>query len=152
MGLKTSTSKVRVVDGYTCEVEEGRWKIIADLSEKVGGNGKGPDPSVLGRAAFGSCCAIGYMQWAAVLGIKLSSVEVVVESDYDHGGYYGTNDSTAGPREVRFKVTIQSDAPESEVIALIEKADKHSPLHDLFARAIPLKREIEIIRKTTDGP
>jgi len=144
LGLKTATCKVRIVDGYTCEVEEGRWKIIADLSEKVGGNAKGPDSGVLGRAAFGSCAAIGYMQWAAVLGIQLSSVEVVVESDYDHGGYYGTNDSSAGPKEVRYKVTIQSDAPKSQVIALIEKADKHSPLHDLFTRAIPLKREIEI--------
>ena len=144
MGLKTATCKVRIVDGYTCEVEEGRWKLVADLSEKVGGNGRGPDSSLLVRAAFGSCAAIGYVQWAAVFGIQLSSVEVVVETDHDYGGYYDTNDSPPGPTEVRYKVIVESDASEPEIIALIDKADKHSPLHDLFARAIPLKREIKI--------
>ena len=119
---------------------------MSDLSEKVGGNGTGPDSGVLGRAALGTCCAMSYVQWAAVLGIQLSSVEVVVEMDYDHAGYYGTADVPPGPLEVRFKVTIGSDAPEDEIVAMLDKADKHAPLHDLFERPMRMVRFLDIIQ------
>jgi len=144
IGLSTATSSTRIVDGYTCEIEEGRWKLTADLHPKSGGNGKGPDSGVLVRAAFGSCCAITYVQWAAVMGIQLSSVEVVVEVDYNHAGYYDVADVPPGPLEVRYKVKIESDAPESEIIALLNKADRHSPLHDLFARPMRTVRTLEL--------
>ena len=52
-----------MIDGTTCEVTEGKWSLTADLSEKIGGNGLGPDSGVLGRAAFGSCAAASYVLW-----------------------------------------------------------------------------------------
>jgi uncharacterized OsmC-like protein len=145
-GQKTTTCSASITDGYTCLIEEGRWRLVSDLHENVGGSGLGPDPSLLGRAAFASCAAISYVQWAAVLGIKLSEVKVVVETDYDYGGYFGTNDSPAGPIEVRTLVSIESDAPESEIMSLVDKADHHSPLHSLWARPLKLNRKVEITR------
>ena len=145
-GLKTAVCTARITDGYTCLVEEGRWRMVADLHEKVGGNGLGPDSSTMGRAALASCAAIGYVQWAAVMGIQLFGVEVVVETDHDYGGYYETNDAPAGPIAVRTFVSIESDAPEEQIIALVDKADHHSPLHSIWERPLELKREIEIKR------
>jgi uncharacterized OsmC-like protein len=145
-GKKTATCSVQVVDGYTCLMQESRWRVVGDLHEKVGGNGMGPDPSQLVRMAFGSCAAMAYVQWAAVMDIELTGVEVIVETDHDYGGYYGTTDSPAGPIEVRYRVSIESDAPESDIIALIDKADRHSPLHDIFERPMKMKREIEVRR------
>jgi len=145
-GVNTAKSTARITDGYTCLIEEGRWRMVSDLHEKVGGNGLGPDPSTLGRAAFASCAAIGYMQWAAVLGIQLTSVEVVVETDLDYGGYYDTNDAPSGPIGVRTLVSVETDAPEADVIALIDKADHHSPLHSTWVRPLEITRDIEIKR------
>jgi uncharacterized OsmC-like protein len=125
-------------------MEEGRWRLVGDLSEKAGGSALGPDPSQLARMAFGSCAAMAYVQWASVLGIELSGIEVYVETDHDYRGYYDTADVPVGPVEVRYTVRIESDAPESEIIALIDKADSHSPLHDIFARPMKLTRNLEI--------
>ena len=145
-GVKTARSIATITDGYTCLIEEGRWRMISDLHEKVGGSGLGPDPGTIGRAALASCAAISYVQWAAVLGIQLFGVEVVVETDHDYGGYFDTNDAPAGPTGVRTFVSIESDAPEDEIIALVDKADHHSPLHSIWERPLELKREIEIKR------
>jgi hypothetical protein len=74
----TAVTRVRLVDGLACEIEEGAWKLVADMSPKSGGEGKGPNPGILGRGALGSCLAIGYAMWAARLGVPLTSLEVEV--------------------------------------------------------------------------
>ena len=145
---RTASCTVRVIDGFTCSMEEGPWRIVGDASEKVGGNALGPDPSQLVRMAFGSCAATAYVQWAAVLGIELDEIEVVVETEHDYRGYYDVADVPVGPLEVRYTVTMRSDAPESELLALVDKADRHSPLRDIFERPMKLKRTLKI--KTGD--
>src|SRR5438067_1544464 len=54
----TARTKVSLRDGLTCDVEDGNWKLTVDASPKSGGDGRGPDPGVFGRAALGSCLAI----------------------------------------------------------------------------------------------
>ena len=81
VGRGTAVTKVRIRDGCTAEIEDGGWKLIADESVKDGGNGEGPDPGVYGRAALGSCLAMGYAQWAAVLGVPIDSIDVEVHAD-----------------------------------------------------------------------
>lgn len=51
LGRGTAVTRVRMVDGLTCEVEEGPWKIVADMGEKSGGGNAGPNLGFLGRAA-----------------------------------------------------------------------------------------------------
>ena len=61
LGQGTGISKVTITNGLTCEIEEGKWRFKADMPEAAGGNSEGPTPGVYGRAALGSCLAIGYM-------------------------------------------------------------------------------------------
>src|SRR3990172_7133784 len=63
-----------------CDIEDGPWKLTADEMPGDGGDGLGPDPGVLVRAGLGSCIAMGYVQWAAYLGIPIDAVEVRVET------------------------------------------------------------------------
>src|SRR5688500_167166 len=70
-GQGTAVTKVRLVDGLACEIEEGPWKLTADMSEKSGGKNSAPNPGIFGRAALGSCLAMGYAQWAARLGVPI---------------------------------------------------------------------------------
>ena len=37
LGTYTSASKVRLRDGLTCDVEEGSWKLVADMGKDPGG-------------------------------------------------------------------------------------------------------------------
>lgn len=146
MGLKTAVSRTRTRDGLTCDIEEGRWKLTADLGESAGGNARGPDPGVLGRAALGSCLAMGYVIWGAVRGVPIAGVEVEVQADFDLGAQYGVGEAPPGYTEVRYTVSIESDAPEVDVMRVVEEAEANSPYFDVFARAQTLVRKVNIAR------
>ena len=145
LGLGTGISKAKIINGLSCEITEGNYKLLADMPESVGGNATGPTPGVYGRAAFGSCLAMGYMMKASAMNIKIDSLEVEVQADYDDGALLGTSAAPPGYLEVRYTVTIESDAPESEILQMLDIADKHSPYLDVFSRQQKCTRNVQII-------
>lgn len=144
VGRRTAVSRARVADGTTCEITEGRWSLVSDLSEKGGGDGQGPDPGVLGRAALGSCLAIGVKMWAAYRGVAMSAVDVTVEADFDVAAQYGVGESPPGYTEVRYAISVESDAPEADVVACIDEVVANSPWVDVFARAQPMVKSVTV--------
>jgi uncharacterized OsmC-like protein len=145
IGQGTAVTKVRVRDGMACDIEDGPWKLVADEDRGSGGNGEGPDPGVYGRAALGSCLAIGYAMSAAVLGVPLSSIEVDVAADYDARGMFDIDEGVPpGWTAMRYTVRVESDAPEAEVLRVLDHADRHSSLLDGFSRALPIDRSVHI--------
>ncbi len=148
-GQGTAVTKVRVRDGLACDIEDGGWKLVADEDKGSGGNGEGPDPGVFGRAALGSCLAIGYATWAALLGVPLTSIEVDVEADYDARGMFEIDDSAPpGWLAMRYTVRVESTAPEADVQGVIDKADQHSSLLYGFAKPLPIERTVQISAPT----
>lgn len=145
LGRGTATTKVRIRGACTVDIEDGGWKLVCDESVGDGGGGEGPDPGVYGRAALGSCLAMGYAQWGAILGVPLDSIEVDVHSDYDAFAMFGF-DKTKPPGwgRVRYVVRIESSAPEEDIRRLIDQTDALSPLLDDFARALSIQREVQI--------
>ena len=145
LGLGTGVSKTKIKNGLTCEVEEGKWRFLADMPESIGGNAQGPTPGVYGRAALGSCLAIGYMMMAAKRNIPVSSLEVEVQADYDDGALLGTSDVAPGYLDVRYTVTIESEATSDDILKMIDDADQHSPYLDVFSRGQNCKRKVHIV-------
>lgn len=152
IGQGTAVTRVRVTDGLACEVEEGPWKLTVDMSPKAGGTGAGPNPGVLGRAALGSCLAVGYAMWAAKLGVPISSLEIEVQADYDTRGEYGLGDVPPGYRQVRCLVSIESEAPEAEVVSMVEQAEAHSSYLALFSRPQDVRRELRVTAPQQSPP
>jgi uncharacterized OsmC-like protein len=145
IGMGTATTKVRIRSGVACDIEDGAWKLVADESPDDAGDGLGPDPGVFGRAALGTCLAMGYVQWAAAMEVPIDSVEVVVEADYNAAAMFGVDDSSPpGWGALRYTVDISSPASEERVRELVDYADRHSPLLDDFARPVPIARELRI--------
>jgi len=50
--------------------------INSDSIKRCDEGAPAPTPGVLGRAALGSCLAIGYMMYAAKTGVPLAGLEV----------------------------------------------------------------------------
>ncbi|MGF1671208.1 MAG: OsmC family protein [Balneolaceae bacterium] len=144
-GQYTTTTKVRVRDGTTCDVEHKQWTFTADVGKTEGGNDAGPGPSVLQRGALGSCLAIGYAKWAAYMDVPINGIEVDVEADVDARGVYGVEDVEPGYKGLRYKVYIDSPASEEEVMKVIEIADKHSPVLADFVNPVEVGREVNIL-------
>ncbi len=146
LGIGTGISKVRITNGLACEIQEGNWKMNADMPGGAGGDGTAPTPGVYGRAALGSCLAIGYMMKAAELEIPISSLEVVVEADFDDGAIFGTaaSDVPPGYLEIRYTINIESNAPEETIMQLLDDGDARSPYLDVFTRAQKCIRKVNI--------
>ena len=149
-GLGTGCSKATIKDGLTVEVREGNWTMIADMPEKAGGNGAGPTPGVYGRAALASCLAMGYLMRAAVMEIPIAHLEVEVQADYDDGALFGTAAGVPpGYLEVRYTVTVDSEAPEGTILRLLDEADQHSPYLDVFSRGQKCIRKVNLVTRKT---
>jgi uncharacterized OsmC-like protein len=137
-------TRARLVDGLRCEIEEGPWRLSADMPAKVGGADSAPTPGVLGRGALAGCLTIGIAAWAARLGVPLDGVEVEVQADFDARGELGMGGVSPGYSEVRYVVSIESPASHDELQRLIALAEGTSPYLDVFGRAIALKRALRV--------
>jgi len=146
VGQKTAVTRVRVIEGVHCEAEEGRWTMSADASEKSGGTARGPDPGFIVRSALGTCFAMGYVMWAAHLGVPLTNVEVEIHADFDARGQHDTPGIPPGYTEIRYLVRIESTAPQADIERVVETADRASMVGDVFRRAHTLVRTLTVTR------
>lgn len=137
-GLLTCRTRARRAAGLRCEIEEGAWRLAADMPAKVGGDNSAPTPGVLGRAALASCLVVGVTTWSARLGIEVGAVEVEVETDFDARGELGMGQIEPGYSIVRCRISLESPASRGEIDHLLELVERHSPYLDVFGRAIPI--------------
>ena len=87
---------------------------------------------------------MNYANWAAKLSVPIEAIEVEVEADYDVRGFYGLADLPPGYLEVRYRVKIESDAPEEAIRRVLNEGDAHCPWFDVFRRPQNLKRIVEL--------
>lgn len=140
-GLITSTTRARLIDGLRCEIEDGPWRLAADLPTKVGGEDTAPGPGVLGRSALASCLVIGISRWASRFALRINSLEVEVQADFDARGELGMGEAISpGYSEVRYTITIDSPEPEHKLAAMLDLAERYSPYLDIFRRPIALRQ------------
>lgn len=140
-GLLTFTTTARLVDGLRCEIEDGPWRLAADLPTKIGGDETAPNPGVLGRSALASCLTLGIARWAARLGVPIDALEVEVQTDLDARGELGAAaDVRPGYTEMRYAVRLRSPAARAEVASLLDLAERHNPYLDNFGRRVPIRR------------
>lgn len=144
MGQATGVTKVSLRDLTTCDIEEDGWKLTADVPTEMGGNNAGPGPTTFGRAALGSCLAIGCAFQAALHDVPIENLEIEVETDIDARGLFGLGDIPPGWSAIRYKVKVESPAPEAEVQKVLDAAHALSTVTDNFTRAFTIEREVEI--------
>lgn len=144
-GQGTAVTRVLLRPGLACEVEEGPWKFSVGMTEKYGGSNAGPNPGVYGRAALGSCLAIGYAMWAARMAVPIDSLSVEVHADYDVRGELGVEkDVRPGYTKIRYVVTVESAASEADVMRMLDTADRHSSWLDDISQPVPVEREVHL--------
>jgi uncharacterized OsmC-like protein len=122
---------------------DGR-KITTDMPEGVGGTDIAPSPGWLFRAALASCDTTLIAMRAAMLGVELEEIEVIIESESNDYGILGIDESIPpGPLSVNTKVRVKAeDADASAIHELVEWAFAHCPVGDATKRAVPMTVEI----------
>jgi uncharacterized OsmC-like protein len=144
-GHLTGVTTARIEGGLRCVIEDGAWKLAADMPAKAGGDETAPTPGVLGRSALASCIAIGIAAWAARKEIPVDVVQVEVQTDFDARGELGMDDRIRpGYKEVRYVILIESPASADVIADLIETAERYSPYVDVFTRAQTMTRIVRL--------
>lgn len=134
-----------IEDGLRCRVDgPDGWSIVTDMPPPVGGQGSAPTAGWMLRAAWAACDATAIAMRAAELGIELTQLEVVAESESDFCGLLGIGDGVLpGPIRARIRVRIAADGVEPERLReIVEWADRHSPVGDAIRRAVPAEIEV----------
>lgn len=143
LGRKSAVTRIHWRDDLTCEIEEGDWRLLASMGTKHGGSNAGPNPGILARGALGACLVVVYAMWAAKLQVPITALDIELHAGHDACGEYAVADVRPGYDEIRYRVRISSPAPEADVLRVLDLADAHSSLRDLFASGTELIREVE---------
>lgn len=118
--------------------------VRTDMTKTVGGNEAAPSPGWLLRAALAACDATLVAMEAARAGVKLTRLEVSVESNSDSRGMLGVDDSVEpGPLAMDVRIRLAADDASSDQLREIaERVEARSPVSDAVARAVPVTTEI----------
>ncbi len=120
-------------------------RILTDMPEGVGGRAEEPSPGWLYRAALASCVASTIGMEAAREGVKLTSLEVEVDSESDDRGILGMDEAVpAGPLSTRIRIRGEADGvEEAALLELLERGASRCPSLDATRRAVRLTLETE---------
>jgi uncharacterized OsmC-like protein len=137
-----------LIEGLRCRATHSEgFESFSDMPKGIGGGGTAPTPGWLLRAALANCDATMIALRAAQLGITLTTLEVTVGSTSDDRGLLPMGEGIhAGPLNVRTHIKIGGkDVPKDQLHELVAWAEKHSPVGDAIARAVPLTVSVEAV-------
>ncbi|MBN2629613.1 MAG: OsmC family protein [Rhodobacteraceae bacterium] len=153
--IEANKANPKLIKTLKCKtVAEGRFRhanyirnlepYIVDEPPGLLGDDTAPNPSEASLAALGSCIAVGLHANAIARGIKVQSLQVELEGDLNITAVWGTGDISEKPvgfTDVRIKVDMKADCPQSEIDALIAHVTKWSPVFNTFARPVAMVAE-----------
>ena len=118
-----------------------------DMPPSIGGEGFAPSPGWLMKAALATCTAAVIATKAALDGLELSILEILIESETDIRGLVFVDESIkAGPLTLRTKVRIGSKGiAEEKLHEIVKWAAVNSWVGNALCRAVPIKTEVEIV-------
>jgi len=123
----TNHATAIIKDGLTCTFTQGELCAVMDMPEIMGGDATGPTPGFFARAGIAGCVSMGIKQTAVIAGAVFDTVTVDIETDFDDGAMMGLGDASAAPLETRLAIRINTNLPDPEVSALVEKALSMDP-------------------------
>ena len=144
---KGQTRTVARVSRYSLsgETHSRDFEIAADEPHELLGENTAPNPQELLMAALNACVSVGYVANAAMMGIKIHSLEIETDGTLDLRGFLGLDESVnPGYDEVSIVIRLHTDAPREQVEALHNTVLKTSVNYANFSNAIRMVPTLEI--------
>jgi uncharacterized OsmC-like protein len=127
--------------------------VSTDMPASVGGGGSAASSGWLMRAAHAACVATLVAMRAAEEGVRLTRLEVAVDSDSDDRGILGalsaegaegSEEVPPGPIRSRVRISLSADGVSEEALHQIATwAWQHCPVDDAMRRAVPVTVEVD---------
>lgn len=114
--------------------------VDADHPQVLVGADKAPLPVELVLAGLASCLTGGIGNIASARGVKLTSVESVIEGDIDLQGILGLSDEVRnGYRKIRVDFKIEGDAPQETLEKIVMQSRARSAVFDIITNQVPVE-------------
>jgi putative redox protein len=118
--------------------------VKSDYGEAAGGDNQAPNPIELLLAAMAACIEAAFYEFAVHEGFTISALSVDVEGTLDLRGFFMLDDVSAGFKDLRYTVKIESPDDEAVIRQLAEKVITHCPVVDSLKQPTPLSGQITI--------
>lgn len=144
---KGQTRSVAKVSRYSLagETYSRDFEIVADEPIELLGQDSAPNPQELLMAALNACMAVGYAANAAMMGIKIHSLEIETDGTLDLRGFLGIDESVnPGYDQVRVVIRLHTDAPLERVEELHKNVIKTSVNYANFSKTIRMVPTLEV--------
>ena len=123
------------------EVEGGTFTVEADMPSKLGGWGSRPGPLHYCLYGLASCYAFTFSAFAAMEGITLSKLSIEAEGHIDFSQVLGLTENPI-VEEVKFIITVESDADSDRLDEVRSTADKRCPALYCLTKQIKVATEL----------
>jgi putative redox protein len=118
--------------------------VKSDYAVAAGGSNMAPNPIELLLCAFAACIEAAFYEFAAHEGITIHSVSAGVEGTLDLRGLFMIDDVSAGFKDLKYTLTIESPDDEETVRDLAERVVAHCPVVDSLSRPTAISGEVTI--------
>jgi uncharacterized OsmC-like protein len=131
----------------TCKIETGRGLAVVGIHPKCGGSGLDLCSGDLLLEALIACAGVSLKATASVLSIPVKSATISAEGDVDLRGTLGIADNVpVGFKEVRLRFDVETDAPQSDLVQLLEVTERYCVIFQTIQGRPNTKASINAIR------
>lgn len=116
------------------------FTIKTDEPPELLGESRDPNPQEVLMAGMNSCMMVGCTATAAMMGVKLESVEIETDGTLDLRGFLGLDESVPpGYRGLKCTVRLKGNGTPEQMAKIVEVVKKTSPNYWNITRAIPVE-------------
>lgn len=124
----------RLAEGVSCKIETGKALVVAGLHPATGGSGQAACSGDMLLEALVACAGVTLNAVATALGIVLRDAMLEAEGDLDFRGTLGLAKEVAvGFQEIRLNVTLDTDATEEQLDALLRLTERYCVVYQTLA-------------------
>jgi uncharacterized OsmC-like protein len=114
-----------------------------DHPEQFAATDVGPTPVEYVLVGLAGCLTAGIASIATLREIQLRSVTATIEGDMDLSGTMGIDPEVrVGYKGIRVKYTIDADASQDDIEALVAQSQKRSPVYDCLVNPTTVSVEV----------
>lgn len=111
---------------------------------ELGGTNTAPNPQDYLLAGMNACILTTYVDNAALLGIRLESIEIESHGDIDLRGLFGWEGVAPSYDDITYTIRVKADATPEQLQEIHDAVKRTSPNYHNIARAIALKAKLVV--------
>ena len=147
----TSLSSYKI-DGKMYHEAERQFVLLGDEGMELSGTDAAPGAIEELMYAVGTCVTAAANANAALMGVKLSQLDVALESDLDLHGLFALDENVRpGIQELRAKIQIAGDADDETLQKIAMLGYKYSPVSDSVRNGVSAKPEVMATQQMASG-